>query len=174
MITLKNQYLTVTINEFGAELTSVQENDADHIEYIWQADPNYWKRHAPVLFPIVGRLKDNQYQYNNQTYEMTQHGFARDNFFEVKNQDESSVDLELTDSPETLKKYPFKFRLVISYKLTGHALKVSLSVFNPNTDELLFSIGAHPGFNVPLIAGQGTFKDAFVRVAPKKTIGEFL
>ncbi|MBU9789013.1 aldose 1-epimerase family protein [Lentilactobacillus sp. TOM.63] len=168
MITLKNQYLSVQINEFGAELSSVHENDGERIEYIWQANPNYWKRHAPILFPIVGRLKDNQYQYNHQTYEMTQHGFARDNFFDVVDQDDNSVQLELKDNEETLQHYPFHFRLRISYQLVGHALKVQLSVFNPNDDQLLFSIGAHPGFNVSLIDGQGTFKDAFVRVAPKK------
>ncbi|GHP12828.1 galactose mutarotase [Lentilactobacillus fungorum] len=169
MITLKNQYLSVLINEFGAELTSVQGLDEAHIEYIWQADPNYWKRHAPILFPIVGRLKDNQYQYLGQTYSMTQHGFARDNFFDVQAQSDTAVELALTATDETFQHYPFKFRLTVSYELVDHELKVRLSVVNPSDERnLLFSLGAHPGFNVPLIPGKGTFKDAFVRVAPKK------
>lgn len=166
MITLKNQYLTVQIDELGAELTSV--TDTDGLEYIWQADPTYWKRHAPILFPIVGRLKDNQYQYDGQTYEMTQHGFARDNQFKVESQLSAKVSLVLHPNDETMAKYPFKFELRIIYELVDHQLNVSLNVINPAQDTLLFSIGAHPGFNVPLVKGRGSFEDSFVRVAPKK------
>lgn len=166
MITLKNQYLTVLINEFGAELTSVK--DTSGLEYIWQADPNFWKRHAPILFPIVGRLKDNQYDYQGKTYEMTQHGFARDNQFKVESQLPTKVSLVLRPTDETLAKYPFKFELRIIYELVDHQLKVSLNVMNPSEDTLLFSIGAHPGFNIPLVKNEGSFEDSFVRVAPKK------
>ena len=167
MITLKNQYLTVLINEQGAELTSVK--DTDGLEYIWQADPAFWKRHAPILFPIVGRLKDNQYTYAGQTYEMTQHGFARDNQFEVESQLPTKVSLVLRPTEETLAKYPFKFELRIIYELVDHQLNVSLNVINPSQDTLLFSIGAHPGFNIPLVKGEGNFEDSFIRVAPKKS-----
>ncbi|KRK89815.1 aldose 1-epimerase family protein [Lentilactobacillus sunkii] len=167
MITLKNQYLTVLINEFGAELTSVK--DSEGLEYIWQADPNYWKRHAPILFPIVGRLKDNQYEYDGKQYEMTQHGFARDNQFKVESQLPTKVSLVLRPTEETLAKYPFKFELRIIYQLVDHQLKVSLNVINPSQETLLFSIGAHPGFNVPLVKGKGSFEDSFIRVAPKKS-----
>ncbi|MEE8823869.1 aldose 1-epimerase [Lentilactobacillus sunkii] len=167
MITLKNQYLTVLINEFGAELTSVKNSEG--LEYIWQADPNYWKRHAPILFPIVGRLKDNQYEYDGKQYEMTQHGFARDNQFKVESQLPTKVSLVLRPTEETLAKYPFKFELRIIYQLVDHQLKVSLNVINPSQETLLFSIGAHPGFNVPLVKGKGSFEDSFIRVAPKKS-----
>ncbi len=121
MITLKNQYLTVLINEFGAELTSVK--DTSGLEYIWQADPSFWKRHAPILFPIVGRLKDNQYDYQGKTYQMTQHGFARDNQFKVESQLPTKVSLVLRPTDETLAKYPFKFELRIIYELVDHQLK---------------------------------------------------
>lgn len=167
MITLKNQYLTVLINEQGAELTSVK--DTDGLEYIWQADPAFWKRHAPILFPIVGRLKDNQYTYAGHTYEMTQHGFARDNQFEVESQLPTKVSLVLRPTEETLAKYPFKFELRIIYELVDHQLNVSLNVINPSQDTLLFSIGAHPGFNIPLVKGEGNFEDSFIRIAPKKS-----
>lgn len=166
MITLKNQYLTVLINEFGAELTSVK--DTSGLEYIWQADPSFWKRHAPILFPIVGRLKDNQYDYQGKTYQMTQHGFARDNQFKVESQLPTKVSLVIRPTDETLAKYPFKFELRIIYELVDHQLKVSLNVMNPSEDTLLFSIGAHPGFNIPLVKNEGSFEDSFVRVAPKK------
>lgn len=165
MITLKNQYLTVLVNEFGAELTSVKAEDGS--EYVWQADPTYWKRHAPVLFPIVGRLKDNQYSYQGNTYEMTQHGFARDNQFQIEDHQETSVTLLLTENAETLTKYPFKFQLRVRFELKDHELGVRFSVKNSSDKSMLFSLGAHPGFNVPF-AGEGGFNDYFIRVAPKK------
>ena len=83
VVTLSNNQLTVKINEFGAEVSSVTDQKSGY-EFMWQADDKYWGRHAPVLFPIVGRLKNDQYEYEGQTYEMTQHGFARDSMFEVK------------------------------------------------------------------------------------------
>lgn len=165
MITLKNQYLTVQVNEFGAELTSVKSEDG--AEYIWQADPAYWKRHAPILFPIVGRLKDNQYVYQGKDYHMTQHGFARDNQFQVTNQSQTAVTLVLTQNAQTLAKYPFNFELKVNFELKEHELAVHFTVTNPDDNELLFSLGAHPGFNVPF-AGVGDFTDYFIRVAPKK------
>ncbi|APR08482.1 Aldose 1-epimerase [Lentilactobacillus parabuchneri] len=170
MITLKNQYLTVLINELGAELTSVK--DSEGIEYIWQADPTYWKRHAPILFPIVGRLKDNQYQFNSRTYDMTQHGFARDHTFAVESQLPTKVSLVLKSNEETLVNYPFKFELRVIYELVDHSLNVSLNVINPTSETLLFSIGAHPGFNIPLVEDAGSFEDYFVRVAPKKAYSQ--
>lgn len=163
MIKLQNQYLTVHVNELGAELTSVKNEDG--LEYIWQADPNYWNRHAPILFPIVGRLKNNQYEYANQNYSLTQHGFARDMKFSVVSNDEKTVVLELTSSEDTLKVYPFKFTLLVKYQLDEHKLDVSYQVINKDNTDLLFSIGAHPGFNVPLTADTD-FEDYFVKFSP--------
>lgn len=164
MITLRNQYLSVLVNEFGAELTSVKaEDDAD---YIWQADPAYWKRHAPILFPIVGRLKDNQYVYQGKTYQMTQHGFARDQQFQVVDQTETAVTLLLNQNADTLAKYPFNFNLRVHFELHAHELAIRFTVENPSDQLMLFSLGAHPGFNVPF-AGAGNFTDYFIRVAPK-------
>ncbi len=166
MITLKNQYLTVLVNELGAELTSVK--DKDNTEYIWQANPDFWNRHAPILFPIVGRLTDNQYLYQGKTYQMTQHGFARDNQFRVGEQSDTMVKLSLTQTEETLVKYPFNFNLGVRFELVDHELRVQYTVQNPATKDLLFSIGAHPGLNVPLIPDQNTFEESYVKVAPQK------
>lgn len=165
MIKLKNDYLTVTINPLGAELTSVKSADT---EYIWTADKQYWGRHAPVLFPIVGRLKDNQYQFEGKTYEMTQHGFARDNEFTVENQTDTEVTLSLSENQDSLSKYPFKFKLTISYVLTDHELSISLNVLNTDTKEMIFQIGAHPGFNIPFNPYEGGFEDYSVKFAPQK------
>ncbi|WP_268913054.1 aldose 1-epimerase family protein [Lentilactobacillus sp. SPB1-3] len=165
MIRLTNDYLTVLINPFGAELTSVKSSDT---EYIWTADKQYWGRHAPILFPIVGRLKDNQYQYQGETYQMTQHGFARDNEFQVDSQTDDQVTLSLTQNSETLAKYPFKFKLTVKYELRDHELSVSMTVTNIDEKEMIFQLGAHPGFNVPFNPFEGGFDDYHIRFAPQK------
>ncbi len=168
MIELKNDELQVKINEHGAELTSVKSVD-DQIEYMWQADPKFWGRHAPVLFPIVGRLKDDQYTVNGQTYRMTQHGFARDmDFMVIEHEDDHAV-FQLEASDETREKFPFEFTLQVTFTLDAHMLSVHYTVTNPSGDVTLpFSIGGHPAFNVPLEPGNGDFSDYSVTVAPKK------
>ena len=141
---LKNKELTVKIHAFGAELKSIVKND---IEYLWQADPAYWKRSSPVLFPIVGRLIDNQYIYKNKTYTMTQHGFARDHMFELVSHDSEKALYKLSETKESLAIYPFKFNLYIGYKLNKNELNVSWTVENTNAHDMYFQIGAHPAFN---------------------------
>ncbi|WP_461243574.1 aldose 1-epimerase family protein [Secundilactobacillus muriivasis] len=167
MIELKNADLRVKLNESGAELTSVAAPE-DGLEYIWQADPKFWGRHAPVLFPIVGRLKDDQYQLNGETYQMTQHGFARDQKFRVLDHDDTHAVFQLQASDETLAKYPFEFDLQISFTLDAHTLSVAYQVTNPNDQTMPFSIGGHPAFNVPLNPAEGDFSDYHLTVAPKK------
>lgn len=167
MLTLKNDYLTVQINALGAELTSVKDNQS-HLEYMWQADKAYWGRHAPFLFPIVGRLQDNQYRVNGTTYQMTQHGFARDRQFTVAAQTDTTVTLTLAADDQSRTKYPFDFELAITYTLRDHELAVAATVTNQGTQEMPFSFGAHPGFNLTLGDANLDFTDYNVRVAPKQ------
>jgi len=167
MLTLKNNYLTVQINPLGAELTSVKDNDS-HVEYMWQADKHFWGRHAPFLFPILGRLQDNQYRVNGDTYTMTQHGFARDRTFTVGVQRDTTVTLTLTADATSRTKYPFDFQLTIQYTLVDHELKVAATVTNQGETTMPFSLGAHPGFNLPLGDAVADFSDYQVTVAPKK------
>jgi len=159
-ITLENESLLVKVKGTGAELSSVKSKQ-DLTEYIWQADPQYWKRHAPVLFPIVGRLKNNQYYYKDKTYNLNQHGFARDLPFELISQSATTATLSLHANPHTRDKYPFEFRLIISYQLNQHRLQVSYQVENIDTKVLPFSIGAHPGFSCP-ISGQDRLEDYMI------------
>lgn len=144
LITISNSQLTAKISTLGAELQSVKGKDQK--ERIWQADKNIWGRHAPVLFPIVGALKNDQYKYDDEIYKMTQHGFARDHDFKVKSQTDSAVTFELEQMPETLTKYPFNFILDITFELHYNSVFVTYSVFNDNDREMTFSIGGHPGF----------------------------
>ncbi|MFC6288904.1 aldose 1-epimerase family protein [Levilactobacillus angrenensis] len=167
MLTLKNDYLTVQINPLGAELSSVKDNDSG-MEYMWQADKTYWGRHAPLLFPIVGRLQDNQYRLNGTTYHMTQHGFARDREFTVVDQDETSVTLRLQADDQTKTLFPADFTLTVHYTLNDHQLRFAATVDNPAATPLTFSFGAHPGFNVPLGDPTADFSDYQVTVSPKK------
>ncbi len=147
---LENDFLCVEIDSFGAELKSVKDK-ATQQEYMWQADPTYWGRTSPVLFPFVGSLKDKRYTYEGKTYEMGQHGFARDLEHTLVSKTETEIFFELKNNDETFKKYPFTFVLNLGYRLDGRKLEVIWKVSNPSTDKTLhFSIGAHPAFNCPI------------------------
>lgn len=154
---LKNTDVEVTIKSLGAELCSVIDLSSG-IEYIWQADPAIWARHAPILFPIVGKLKDNTYSVNNKTYNLSQHGFARDKEFVCIEETADKLVFELTANEESLAQYPFHFSLQVVYELNSNALTVQYKVFNPDNQKLCFSVGAHPAFNCPLLPGE-TFTD---------------
>lgn len=154
---LKNKDVEVTIKSLGAELCSVTDLSSG-TEYIWQADPAIWARHAPVLFPIVGKLKDNTYTYNGSAYNLLQHGFARDQEFICIEEAAGKLVFELTASEETLTYFPFHFSFQIAYELHANILQVTYHVFNPDNHQLYFSVGAHPAFNCPLVPGE-SFED---------------
>ncbi len=141
---IKNDQLTVTIHTLGAEVKSIYFNET---EYMWEGNPLYWKRSSPVLFPIVGRLLDDEYFYDGKTYSMAQHGFARDYEFSIVDSNETSALFLLKENETTLAKYPFSFELYIGYELQGKSLVVSWKVVNTNSKEMYFQIGAHPAFN---------------------------
>lgn len=130
----------------GAELKSLVK---DGREYMWDADPAFWNRTSPVLFPLVGSLKNKQFTTHGQTYEMNQHGFARDMEFTLAERTEDSLTMRLTSSESTLAKWPFEFALTIGYTLHEASVSVHWKLENPGSEELFFSIGAHPGFLCP-------------------------
>ena len=153
MITLTNNQLTVQVNELGAQLHSIKRH-GDSREYLWQGDSNSWGRQAPILFPFVGRLKDDQYVFDGHTYHQTQHGFARDRRFTVVSQDADQVTFEQHDDEQSRKAFPFAFSLLVTMKLVADQLQVSYTVKNPSAEySLIYAIGAHPGFNMPLGTG---------------------
>ena len=146
-ITLSNLEFTATINTFGAELISLK--NSNNKEYIWDGNPDYWGKHSPILFPIVGSLRDNSYSFNTTFYQLPRHGFAREMEFDIIEKNDDKVVFSLQQSAITLEKYPFKFELQISYTLTNSVLKVGFKVINKNTVTMPFSIGAHPAFTLP-------------------------
>ena len=126
METIKNDKLTLTISEHGAELLSIKDNGGE--EYLWQGDPAYWGRRSPILFPIVGTVWGNTYRVNGREYQLSRHGFARDKDFTLLAKGDSQVVYGLHDNAETMKGYPFHFNLAVSYKLTGNKIPVGWHV----------------------------------------------
>lgn len=168
---LSNEFLTVGTKPEGAELTSIKSKK-DGIEYLWAADPNFWNRHAPVLFPIVGKLKDNKTIIENRECAMTQHGFARDMTFSTAKHEQNSITYLLESSDESKKKYPYDFKLYIGYRLENSSLEVSYTVVNTDNKTIYFSIGAHPGFNCPLAEGED-FTDYYLEFDSPELIDSY-
>lgn len=149
MIQIENEYLIVQAKREGAELTSIRSKK-ENIEYLWNGNPDHWNRHAPILFPIVGRLINNTYYVDGTSYELPQHGFARDMTFDLIHQDGNSVSFSLQSNEGTLQKYPYQFTLIVTYTLTENKVTVDYKVANTDNKDIYFSIGAHPGFNCPI------------------------
>ena len=142
--TIKNEKLTVKVSSKGAELISAKSTDGK--EYIWQADKSYWGRHAPILFPVCGRLLGSEYTLNGVRYEMGSHGFARDSEFELLEISDSSMTLVLKSNETTAAVYPFDFTLTVKYSLNGALATMAIEVKNDSDKTMPYMIGWHPGF----------------------------
>ena len=146
---IQNDSLKLTVSSHGAEIKSlIRKNDGREI--MWQADPAYWNRTSPVLFPLVGNYKNKTSVHEGKAYSMGQHGFARDMEFELKDKKDEEIFFTLKENEETLKKYPFAFLLELGYRLMGDTVEVIWSVKNTNDSPMYFSIGGHPAFNCDL------------------------
>ena len=172
LYTVENAKITATIDTLGAELVSVKTK-ADDCEYLWQGDKQYWTGHAYNLFPICGRLTDNKYTYKGKTYEMNLHGFARKSEYEMVEKTEDTVTFHLGYSEKTLAMYPFKFDLKITYILDKTSVITKMEVYNCDEKEMIFAVGGHPGFNVPL-GKEGKFEDYSIsfdeKCSPEKLV----
>jgi len=143
---IENKFLRAEISQHGAELISLKRLDNNE-ELLWTADSQYWSRHAPMLFPIVGKVWNGQFQADGKSWPMSQHGFARDMDFEVSSKSKCSATLTLQSSQDTLKVYPYPFRLEARYSLRSTTLSVEWRVINTGSADMFYQIGAHPGFN---------------------------
>lgn len=152
MYSIINNKLSVSISPIGAEIKSIKTVSDNH-EYLWQGSTESWNRSSPILFPIVGALNNNSYTINDISYQLTPHGFGRDLSYEVTKESQDSIFFKATHTYETLKKYPFKFQLILGYELKDNKIKVYYQVDNLNDQTISFSIGGHPGFNCPLEKG---------------------
>ena len=158
MITLSNNILQIEVALKGAELQSIY-NKPLQLEYLWSGDPAYWAKKSPVLFPIVGGLKNGKYTYQGKEYAMGRHGFARDMEFSLVSETENSITLSLVSNEQTLRLYPFEFIFSITYTLTDNLLEINYTVQNTGGSQMFFSVGAHPAFKIPI--DEGTHYDEY-------------
>lgn len=149
---IENGKFIAEINTLGAQLNRIYSK-VNNTEYLWDGDETYWKKHAPVLFPFVGRLSDGKYQYKGKTYDMTLHGFCQQAEFEVVENKGDEVSFRIVSDDERRAMYPFDFEFIVTYRLTDEGLDEIAHVKNTGNDEMLYGFGGHPGFNVPLDEG---------------------
>jgi galactose mutarotase-like enzyme len=157
---IQSDLLYVEINDQGAELHSLFSKKTK-TEYLWQGNPNIWNRRAPVLFPIVGRLKDGKYSYNGKTYKMPPHGFVSNASFTTTGTRDSSLILSYEDSRQTHSIYPFAFDFRVIFTLQWNILETIYEVSNKTNGPMYFSFGSHEGYRCPRLDGE-TFEDYFL------------
>jgi galactose mutarotase-like enzyme len=165
--TLQNEFLAIKFHTLGGQITSIK--NTKEIEYIWQGDKTYWSGQTPVLFPIVGSLRDKTATIGgNRTCCMERHGLVRKLEFDMINLNDDSILFSICSNKETLERYPYYFRLLIKYLLNKNSVIVKYTIINQNDDVLPFQIGGHPGFNCPLIPGEN-FEDYVVEFEQVET-----
>lgn len=155
-----NTEIAVEVNSAGAELMSLK-TQKDGLEFLWQGDPGYWKRRAPLLFPIVGVFEKDRYRFKGKEYEIELHGFIKDCPFELIESSETSLLYRFSGNEATFIKYPFEFDLYVSYQLSGAKVKIGHKVVNKSNVKMWFSIGEHPGFRCPLFENE-TMEDYYL------------
>ncbi|MCL1949103.1 MAG: aldose 1-epimerase family protein [Turicibacter sp.] len=172
MFVLENNLLRIEIDPFGAEVKRIFDKELGK-ERLWSGDVKFWGRVSPVLFPIVGRVANDEYLVNGKTYSLGQHGFARDMAFALASEQKKELWFELKDTPETLNKYPFAFILRIGYVLEGATVRVKWEVTNPDDTEMFFSIGAHPAISTDLL-GQDALSDYYLHLHDNGQVETYL
>ena len=166
---LSNEFLAVSISDKGAELQSIVHR-SNGLEYMWSGNPEFWGKKSPVLFPIVGGLKNNCYQLNGNSYRLSRHGFARDAVFKIAEQTEDAVLFSLSADEKSFLVYPFSFAFFIGYRLKENTLSVTYRVENKDRQNMFFSVGAHPAFAVPFVPGT-VFDDYYLQFNEKENTG---
>ncbi|WP_114778344.1 aldose 1-epimerase family protein [Botryobacter ruber] len=170
---IQNDFLKIGVDTKGAELQHLILKLDAQLELLWQGDPAIWAGQAPNLFPIIGELPDGQYTYEGQSYQMKRHGFARLHEFRLVEEHHDKLVLELKYNDDILAQYPFRFRLLVAYKLIDNRLEVSYLVNSEDDKAIYFSVGAHPGFNVPLYAGE-QYSDYYIEFEQEETARRYL
>ncbi len=158
--TIENDVIRVEFSDRGAEMMSLVGKKTG-FEYLWQGNPEFWGGRATVLFPICGRLTEGKYTYRGKEYEMVLHGFAKLQTYTVVEQKSDAITFELRPNEESRKAYPFDFIFRVSYTLDGASVRTTMAVENSGSEVLPFSVGGHPGFNVPFVEGE-SFEDYYM------------
>src|SRR3954452_1578987 len=171
MHSISNDTLSIQVAEKGSELQSIYHRQ-HKLEYMWSVDPAFWAKKSPVLFPIVGELKNHQYTYKGKEYKLGRHGFARENTFDLVEQTNESLTFSLKSTEQTRTSYPFDFVFSVKYSLQENKLQITFIVENTGTADLLFSVGAHPAFAVPLVDGT-TYNDYYLAFNQQEQAGKW-
>lgn len=156
---IKNNDLEITVSDHGAELIEIFSKEG--INYLWHGDAQYWNRHAPILFPIVGKVVEGKYIYEEQVYQLSQHGFARDSVFKLEEHTDHTISFILGSNTLTKALYPFDFLLRVRYTLEQNKLDINYEVENKDKGTIYFAIGGHPAFNCPLFENE-TIEDYYL------------
>lgn len=164
---LENSKLNITVSDYGAELHSVTGKKED-TEFLWNGNPEYWKYHAPHLFPIIGKLIDSKYRVNGKEYELPSHGIARISEFNCLNKTEKSITFELKYDEKSLEIYPYKFLLQVTYTLEDNSVITEYKIINLDDKDIYFSIGGHPAFMCP-IDSKDKLEDCYLEFNKKET-----
>jgi galactose mutarotase-like enzyme len=167
MFTIEDRQLKVLIHPKGAELQSIFHKGRQ-LEYLWNGDPAFWGKHSPLLFPIVGTLKKDSYVYKEKSYTLSRHGFARDSVFGAETERPDAIGFLLRSDPATRSKFPFDFELRVGYQLLPEGLQTTYTVKNSSEEDMYFSIGGHPAFNLPLAPGTA-YEDYYLEFDKKET-----
>lgn len=156
--TIRNEHMQAVIDSLGAELVSLQ---LDGHEYLWQGDPAFWRGHAPVLFPFVGRLQGGTYTLHGTEYALRIHGLAKYYDFTPEKEEKDALTLSLSANEETRAQYPFSFRFLVTYRLKERRLAITFRVENEGAEMMYFGLGGHPGFRAPMEEGED-FTDCYL------------
>lgn len=165
---LQNENLIIESSNSGAELTRIFSKKHNR-NILWDGDKKHWGRQSPILFPIVGKLLDNETIIEENLYNMTQHGFARDMDFKIANKGDTFISYSLTSNESTLKKYPYSFELFINYTLNDNSINIEWIVKNTDSKDIFFSIGGHPAFNLPFY-DQDDFSKYYLRFKSRDNV----
>jgi len=171
MPSISNDQLSIQVSTKGAELQSIRHKQHG-LEYMWDGDPAYWGKHSPVLFPIVGELKNKQYSYGGKEYHLDRHGFAREKEFTVTDKRDTSITFSLLSDADTAQRYPFNFKFSVRYSLEKNSIRISFLVENAGNENMFFSVGGHPAFKIPLVEDTH-YEDYELVFAEKETIGRW-
>ena len=171
MVIIQNDCLSVTVDAKGAELKKLYNKNTG-LEYMWSGDPVFWNKTSPVLFPIIGSLKNDTCYVGGKAHHMGRHGFAREMEFDIAGQDSASASFSVESDANTLQKFPFPFRLEIVYSISIDELQVAYKVHNTGNSVMYFSIGGHPAFKVPLIPGSD-YSDYYLEFNKKENAGRW-
>lgn len=171
MYSIQNGFIKIGVAPKGAELQSVS-NVVTGQEYMWSGNPAFWGKYSPVLFPIVGALKENTCYVQGKSYQLPRHGFARDMEFRLYEQAADRLGFLLESNKDTLAKYPFSFKFYIDYVINGNTLSVSYRVVNTGEDDMYFSVGGHPAFRLPLLEGE-LYEDYYLQFSQQESAGKW-